>query len=167
MIEERQLYHPIQIWLQSFLISRFKTARVSTSDTSRIDLSKFISLNGMIGDFPNSSAWEIKVDITSFIFEVASVPKLAFVEVKRKPIVLKDVGQLIGYCKVAIPEFAFLISPSGLSSRLRKLLSVFGRTDILNYSVHKGIIIAEWDLTRNSISSQGITPPGILPGYLV
>ena len=108
--------------------------------------------------------WEIKVDITGFILDPLKRYELVFVEVKEKPIVLKDVGQLLGYCKIAEPLIAFIISPNWISRKLNTLFEVFGRTDVLKYAPGRLITICDWDIKRRTINTRKIIPAGTLTG---
>jgi len=155
---EEELYPYVIEWLRKFLKGRHRNSDVDVYDTHKINLSKFLQNNELQNYFPEFSAFDIKVDITGIIKSKKSV-KLAFVECKTDPITLKDVGQILGYSKVANPDYSFIISPSGLSSPLSVLLQTFGRYDLLEYSSRK-IRIAKWNLERMEIDSNTILPPG-------
>ena len=155
---EEELYPYVIEWLRKFLKGRHRNSDVDVYDTHKINLSKFLQNNELQNYFPEFSAFDIKVDITGIIKSKKSV-KLAFVECKTDPITLKDVGQILGYSKVANPDYSFIISPSGLSSPLSVLLQTFGRYDLLEYGSRK-IRIAKWNLERMEIDSNTILPPG-------
>jgi len=84
---------------------------------------------------------------------------LTFVEVKYGQLNLRDVSQLLGYSKIVKPEFAFLISPKGLSRPLSQLLKYFNRLDILEYKPNYYIRIARWDSSRKAILMNSVIPP--------
>lgn len=86
---------------------------------------------------------------------------LAFVECKVGPITLRDVGQLLGYSLIARPETSYLISPAGLSDRLRSLLVTFGRQDLLNYTRNRMLLLATWDSGRCEVDPSSVIPRGM------
>ena len=84
---------------------------------------------------------------------------LVFVEVKDTQLSLINLSQLLGYCKILRPEFAFLISPKGLSRPLSQLLVHFNRLDILEFDKNRFVRVAKWNPTRNAIENDSIIPP--------
>lgn len=98
-------------------------------------------------------------DVTGVVRTDTSL-RFAFVECKTAPITLRDVGQLLGYSLVAKPDWAFLLSPEGLSSRLNTLLVTYGRQDILTYASNRAIRLASWDTRRSEIDSSTLIPKG-------
>ncbi len=67
--------------------------------------------------------------------------RLIFIESKVDSLDMRMVGQLIGYCLVAQPKEAYLISTQLLSPRLVNALSA--KPDILNYGKEKRIQIGQ------------------------
>ncbi len=161
---EKKFYLPVKNWLTDFLESRYKRYKIRTFDTSRVELSNFIASRKLTTAFPGSNMWEIKVDITGFITDPLNRCELVFVEVKEKPIVLKDIGQLLGYCKIAGPLIAFIISPNWISRKLNTLFELFGRNDVLEYAPGRLITICDWDTKRRTINTRKIIPAGTLKG---
>ena len=136
-----------------------KIGKVSAFDTHKTELSSFLRREGFHRHFPDSSAYEIEVDVTGVIERRDSV-KLAFVECKIGPITLRDVGQLLGYSLVARPELSFLVSPRGLSDRLAAQLLTFGRQDILVYGKDRLIRLGVWDEARGELDVSTLVPKG-------
>ena len=64
---------------------------------------------------------EIPADVTGAALVVTRqhhlALRLAIVEVKVRPINLRDLSQAIGYAKVAQPDYAFLVSPNGWAEK--------------------------------------------------
>ena len=77
--------------------------------------------------------------------------RLAIVEVKTHAINLRDLSQVIGYAKVVLPHFAFLISPKGWSESLHRLIRDFKRADVLEYAPNRKVIVAKWDTISQSV----------------
>lgn len=135
-LAEREIYPAVQEWLLRFLQQRYANAQVYNPASLR--LSKLISQTDLSEQMPNHwTSWDIKVDIVGIATDKKGQTHLAFVECKVVPISLAHLGQLLGYCRVAQPDYAFLISPKGVSSALYRLLEVFHREDILQYQTDK------------------------------
>lgn len=156
---ERKLYPHVATWLAEHLRSKYPGAEISAHDTHSTELGAFLRRANLHSKFPDVAAFEIQVDITAIIQAKNSV-RLAFVECKLGPITLMDVGQLLGYCLVARPERAFLVSPRGLSDRLTTLLVTFGRQDILKYSDSQSMRLAAWNPSRREIDVATLVPKG-------
>lgn len=108
---------------------------------------------------------DISVDVTGAALltrQKGKEVKLAIVEVKVRPITLRDFSQALGYAKVICPDHAFIVSPEGWSNSLQRLVRDFKREDILEYAPGRRIIVARWDIASHSIR------PGetLLPGSL-
>jgi len=99
-------------------------------------------------------AFHLEKDIRRLIIQ------FPYKSLEVKPITLRDVGQILGYSLVAKPEYAFIVSPEGISDSLNALFRSFGRYDILEYAPGRKIRIVQWDLTRKEIDSRTLLPPG-------
>lgn len=128
-------------------------------DTHSIDLAALLRREGVQTFFKDCDAFEIQVDVTGIV-KTASAVKLAFVECKIGPITLRDVGQLLGYSLVARPEWSYLISPKGLSDCLNRLLTTYGRQDILRYGKSQSMRLAAWNIDRGEIDLSTVLPKG-------
>lgn len=162
---ERLLYAPMTAWLQGFLVSHHPRSSVTTLDMSRSSLSRTIKMNQMGKSFPGDwVTWDVHADTVGFV-DTGSTVLVALVECKLGPLTLGHLSQLIGYCQVVHPAYAFLLSPPGPSASLSGLLTVFGRTDILTYGsarqgISRSIVVARWDpvagqIDRNKTISVG------------
>ncbi len=159
--EEDKLLEPCRRWLSGFLKEKHPRATVIIlPKTDRKQLRYALNDVGLAPCFAESSAWEVRVDV------VAAVQKrrqttLVFVELKAKPISLVDVGQLLGYCRVCRPRGAYLLSSQGLSSDLHRLLTTYGRTDVLDFG-NDAMRVGRWDVARTSPDWSSMIPPGDL-----
>lgn len=68
--------------------------------------------------------------------------KLVFVEVKDEGLTIQSIGQLLGYCLVAQPEEAILVSPEEPNMALKLLLTA--DSSFLQYGQDLRIKIATW-----------------------
>lgn len=136
---EQQLYAPLVEYYEKYLTSKYKTP-AKVHDTSAFYLDKFIIQNDLIEAFDFCNEFKIKPDIVGFFTDTK---KLAFMEVKAGELVLQDLGQLLGYCLVAQPEEAILVSPKPPSLSLVKIMAT--NLNLLLYGENKRIEIATWE----------------------
>jgi len=158
-MSEILLYPDVAKWFKIYLQARHSHSVVKVYDSHKTNLSRLLFEKGLYRFFPEYNAFDIKIDITATIKSKRNFD-LAFVECKLKPITLKDVGQIVGYSRVARPKYAFIISPEGISGALSSLLLTYGRYDILEYALNRRIRIAKWDIIRKEIDSSSFLPPG-------
>lgn len=135
---EQQLYAPMCKYLAITLKDKYKE-NIAVHDTSAFYLDKFISQNGLEEEFEFCENYKIKPDIVGFLRDSK---RIVFVEVKDEELTIQSIGQLLGYCLVARPEEAILVSPEEPSITLKMLLSA--NSDFLQYDVDKRIKIATW-----------------------
>lgn len=159
---EAQMYPDVAGWLKTFLEGRFPKTQVDTYDTHSISLGRFVYNQGLGAHFPLYATFDIKVDITGIIrpVQAGSPVRLAFVECKIGPIILRDIGQILGYSRVARPAYALIVSPAGLSQPLGLLLGVHRRYDVLEYDRNVRVKVAVWDPVRKAIDFGSLLPPG-------
>lgn len=159
--EEAKLLEPCRAWFARFLRESCRGATVTIlGDTDRKQLRYALTDSELAGQFAESSAWEVKVDVAA-VMQAKSKLALGFVELKAKPISLVDLGQLLGYCRVCRPAIAFLLSPDGPSADLYRLLTTYGRTDILAFE-HSEIRVGTWDCARGAPDWGTLIPSGVL-----
>lgn len=88
--------------------------------------------------FEECEEFKIRPDLVGFNIRDK---ELIFIESKVDPLDMRMVGQLLGYCLVAQPKEAYLLSTQSLSPRLVNALSA--KPDILNYGDNKRIVIGQ------------------------
>ena len=88
--------------------------------------------------FEECEEYKIRPDLVGFDIRDSS---LIFIESKVDPLDMRMVGQLIGYCLVAQPKEAYLLSTQFLSPRLVNALSA--KPDVLNYGNGRRIQIGQ------------------------
>ena len=152
------MYPHVRSWLEKILQSRFKRAKILVADTSKKVLSRWLFEKGYHKHFKDYSTYEIEVDVTGVI--ETEKTELAFVECKLNKITLRDLSQLLGYSKVALPLFSIIASPKGISDSMNLLFNVSPRNDVLYYTDNKHIVIGKWDETRREIDQSSIIPKG-------
>ena len=154
---EIRLYPDIEKWLENYLRDRYKRWNVETTHkTSKIALDVVLKEKGI--EIKEAIGLGIKVDIVGILTRKSEV-KLALVEVKDKPLTLRDLGQLWGYTQLLNPVESFLISSRGLGT-LTYILKVLKREDLLVFGSkrEKMMKIAKWDERRKSIDYATLIP---------
>ncbi len=154
---EARLYPDIEKWLENYLRDKYKRWNVETTyKTCTIALDVVLKGKGI--EMKEAIGLGIKVDIVGILTRESEV-KLALVEVKDKPLTLRDLGQLWGYTQLLNPVESFLISSRGLGT-LIYILRVLKREDLLVFGPKRENMmkIAEWDERRKSIDYATLIP---------
>ncbi len=157
-MRELDLYEPMTIWLKRYLEDKYKGYDIITTFESHKErLDKVLERYGIICD--EAIGIDIQIDILG-IAKKNGRYKLFFIEAKKTPLTLKDLGQLWAYCKLINPDEAFLMSSSNLGS-LNKIFNILKREDILDFGDGKNIKkmkIAVWNILSNSPDMTTIIP---------
>jgi hypothetical protein len=154
------MYSDVCSWFKRILENKFKDAKICVEDTSKKILSKWLLDKGFHDYFPDYQTYEIEVDVAGVIKKSEKEAYLGFIECKLGRINLRDVSQLLGYSKVALPLYSIILSPKGISKSLNLLFNVARRNDILYYSVDRHIVITNWDGRKRGIDFTTIIPKG-------
>jgi hypothetical protein len=163
---EAQMYPDVVQWLRQFLPGKLPDSVIDVRDTHASPLNEYIHRHGLQNYFRGDlwQTYDIRVDIAAFI-ESDQTPGLVLVECKTVPVSLVHLSQLLGYCRVALPLQAYLISTRSAGDAVQALILRYDRTDILEYHWGKGekprqIVIAKWDARSRSIDYTSLLPPG-------
>ena len=153
------MYQPVAYWLRTLLAPRQGKVKVEAYVTSDVALYRWLEQKGFSRFFPEYLAYDIRVDVTGVSSNGESA-HLAFVECKVNPISLRDISQLLGYCRVAQPKCAWILSPAGISPHVGYLLRTYHRYDVLSYNDSSRICVATWNHDRLDIDQSSVLPPG-------
>lgn len=138
---EQALYEPLTRWYKSRLQKMDSNAQAF--DVSSGNLNQFISRNSDLAavfDFCNN--YRIKPDIVGFL---PATKNMAFIEAKVTSLTLKELGQLLGYCYVAQPVNAWLVSIKAPSPSMVRILQA--NPALLEYMPSKRIQLGTWNGT--------------------
>ena len=161
-MSEVDLYEPVRRWLERRLKAKYRRMDVQVFDSHSKRLSRIVSDLGLQSVFPQSNAWDVKVDVTGVVSD-GKHGHIALVECKAKQLTLRDIGQLLGYSIVVDPIVAVLVSPSPPTDPLLTLLRDYGRLDVLQYGPQKRYIrLASWHKGRSEVIPSSVIPPGRL-----
>lgn len=154
---EEELYEPMRLWLERYVKDKYKNYNVVAFDSHAERLDRVLAKYDIINEMANGV--DIQVDVIAIAKKNNDI-KLFFIEAKKTQLTLKDLGQLWAYCKLVIPDEAFLMSSSGIGS-LNKLLNAFRREDLLDFGDGRKIKkmrIAKWDIRTNAPDMMTIVP---------
>jgi len=148
---EFDTYEPLRIWLELSL-QKNCDARSVAWITAEQNLANFLTGidHEAIDMIDNLTDLRIRPDIVGLI---PSSGELAFIESKVTSLNLREVGQLLGYCLVAQPRFAFLISTMPIDTHLRELIRL--HPELVQYGVNRKIDLLHFD-TANMNEPVGI-----------
>jgi hypothetical protein len=156
-MKEKNLYPDVKNWLDSYLRERYQKYQIDTTyESSRKSLDVVLKEKGIM--IEEAIGLSIKIDVIGILKKENDV-RLVFVEVKDKPLTLKDLGQLWGYTQLINPIESFLISSEGLGA-LEYLFRVLKREDLLYYGPkrEKVMKVAKWDVRRKTIDYDSLIP---------
>lgn len=152
----------IATWLNRVLAEGCKSTRVRTIESGDTLLSRLITDLHLKKVFPESEAWDVKVDVIGIV-EGKHKADLALIDFVPKRVTLPDVGELLGYARAVNPMLCMLISPYPAADSLITLLSDYGRHDVLEYGrQNRHIRIAKWHDRRGEVIPGSIIPRGRL-----
>ncbi len=140
-LAEQAMYEPLTVFFKSHLSSKYNEP-ADTFDTSAGNLNLFLKNKNreLLDVFDYCDKFRIRPDVVGFLEKQKAI---AFIEAKITPLDLKCLGQLMGYCLVAQPIEAILISTKVPSLTLIKVLKA--RPDLLEYMPGRKIQIATLD----------------------
>jgi hypothetical protein len=140
-LAEQAMYQPLTVFFAEYLSKKYKE-EANTFDTSAGNLNLFLKNKNrdLLKVFDYCDKHRIRPDVVGFLEKQKAI---GFIEAKITPLDLKAVGQLMGYCLVAQPLEAILISTKSLSLALIKILKA--RPDLLTYAPNRKIQLATLD----------------------
>lgn len=153
------MYPDVCAWFKKILLEKFRDNKIYIEDTSRKVLSRWLVEKGLHKLFPDYQTYEIEVDITGII-ERNNEASLGMIECKLNKITLRDLSQLLGYSRVALPLYSIILSPKGLSKSMYRLFNISRGNDVLNYSGDRHIVIGKWNEKRKELDFSTIIPKG-------
>ena len=139
-IREVDLYEPIANWLQDD--EEFLDGEV-TYDTATTAMDGYLKEEGLTDLYPEMADFNQKPDVVGLRH---GNKYSVFIEVKLGALNLQDLGQLQGYCVMANPDRAILVSPQGPGKELVSLLLSF--PEILDFGNGNRIELGQWNAQR-------------------
>lgn len=142
---EFDTYEPLRQWLEKYLQDTYDAKSVCWI-TAHGNLNNFLLQLDMdeIDEIEDLYELRIRPDIVGLI---PSLGRLAFIESKVTPIGITEIGQLLGYCLVAQPVRAFLVSTLPISMEIKQLVKEY--PDLLTYGDGLSIELMHFDLEND------------------
>jgi len=142
-------------WLKKFLEKKFSNYEVEievlTTTINKIDNKKLKKLE-------NYSFLEIKPDVLGILkHKKTGEIKLVFLNREDKSIGVREIGEMLCFCRLAKPIVAIMVSTKGLSSEVDKMINHQKKHKILSFDKQK-IKIFRWDEMKSDIDKLTITP---------
>jgi hypothetical protein len=153
------MYPDVCAWFKRIVVEKYEDSKIHIEDTSRKVLSRWLVEKGLHKLFPDYQTYEIEVDIIGII-ERNNGASLGMIECKLNQITLRDLSQLLGYSRVALPLYSIILSPKGVSKSMHRLFNISRRNDVLNYSNDRHIVIGKWNEKRKELDFSTIIPKG-------
>ena len=157
--KEIDLYAPMGQWLKKYLTDNYKKSKIIVIDSHAKDLYVVLNEIGILDYFPQTVGLNIQIDVLGVVIG-KNTPELFFIEAKKTPLTLQNLGQLWVYCKLCNPTKAFLFSSAGLGA-LQKVIVALNREDLLDFGDRKYIKkmqLAKWDVDKNSLDFASLVP---------
>ena len=147
---EAETYPPLVKFFGNHLTKKYSQS-VETFDTSAGNLNAFLKnkATDLLDTFENCERFRIRPDVVSFL---SKEKRLVFIESKVTPLDLKALGQLVGYCLVAKPIEAILISTKEPTPTFVKILKA--NKQLLEYETGKLIQIATLKSNNNVVFTE-------------
>lgn len=156
-MKEEELYEPMRNWLEQYVKDKYQYYDVIAVDSHAERLDRVLEKFGIIKEMANGL--DIQIDVLAIAKRFNDV-KLFFIEAKKTKLTIRDLGQLLIYCKLVDPDEAFLLTSADIGS-LNKLINVFHREDLLDFSDRgkiKKMRIGKWDISKNSVDFVTLIP---------
>ena len=148
-LTEDDTYVPLQKWLDGFLSRVNPSKQIISEIVATTTLSKLTEIQHIPKIVELVQDLEIRPDVVGFVDDA----EMTFIESKITAMNLANVGQLVGYCLIADPEYAYLISTKPISAGLKKILTSY--PELLSYNGKK-IQIGFLDMTTGNVKLEKI-----------
>ena len=148
-LTEDDTYVPLQKWLDGFLSRVNPSKQIISEIVATTTLSKLTEIQHIPKIVELVQDLEIRPDVVGFVDDA----EMTFIESKITAMNLANVGQLVGYCLIADPEYAYLISTKPVSAGLKKILTSY--PELLSYNGKK-IQIGFLDMTTGNVKLEKI-----------
>ncbi len=156
VLNKSQFTTKLEEWLSNFLIKKYGNNYDIEILVKPGTLSK--SLNEKIKRISNYSFLQFEPDIVG-ILENKSTNEIELVLLNRetKTYGIREIGEMLCFCRLADPKHAIMASLRGLSADVNKMINHEKKHDLLIHN-SKTIKIFRWDETDDSIDELSITP---------
>tara|TARA_B100000963_G_C22638977_1_gene679283 strand:- start:3168 stop:4811 length:1644 start_codon:yes stop_codon:yes gene_type:complete len=145
---EIDTYPILTNWLKNKLDQEYGSEQNLVFDTSVINLNQVIQSssidNSVISKIDEIDSLNIRPDVVGYL---KNLNDFIFIESKIVSLGIKELGQILGYCKVANPKEAYLVTTKEVSRTILQLISIM--PDLFTYGENKKIKIGR--LKENNV----------------
>jgi len=157
MMDKDSLTSHMRDWLGTYLHRKYEASHDIEILVPQSNLD--IISNNSLKKLPNISLMQFKPDILGILSDKQDQSKIELVFLNRetKKFSLRELGEMLCYCRIADPKHAFMISLKGLSPAVDKMINHYKNNKIISFN-KKEIIIFRWDEIQDEIDEYSITP---------
>jgi len=143
-------------WLQTFSDNRFSHEYDVEIIIPNSNLN--IMTNSELSKISNIGLMEFKPDILGILtHKTTKKSELIFLNRETKKFGLKELGEMLCYCRIATPKLAFMASLQGLSPPVDRLINHQKRKEVISFGTNN-IVIFRWDTKSDSVDKYSVTP---------
>jgi len=154
-MKKEELTEKLESWLDNFLKKKFTNYNIEILTKAGF-LNR--SANQKLQKLANISFLEFEPDILGILEEkMTKEIELVFLNREIKAYGIREIGEMLCFCRLAKPKLAMMVSLRGLSPQVNKMINHEKKYDILSYDLNK-IKIFRWDECLNDIDKLTITP---------
>lgn len=145
----------MKLWLEEFAKSKYPEYDIEILiPNSTLDLLQNINLKKVV----NIGLMKFNPDILGILIHKKSKKiELIFLNRETKKFGLKELGEMLCYCRIAQPKLALMVSLHGLSPAVDRLINHLKNNQIITYDDNQ-IKIFRWDEDLDKIDEYSITP---------
>lgn len=157
-ISKVQLTNILTEWLHEYLEKKYSKSHSIEVFQPKSNISKIA--NSKIKKLDGYSSFEFKPDILGLLEDIET-KEISLILLNRSisSISLREIGEMYCYCKLANPEFAFIVSLKGVAEEIQLLLlNKNMEKSILNYTNDNSIILARWNTNNDNLDQDSIFP---------
>ena len=154
-MEKNQLTERMSEWLDIFLKKKFPDHSIEVIENpGTLNKSSIEKLKR----FENISFLEFEPDVLGILEEESTKKvELVFLNRETKAYGIREIGEMLCFCKLAKPKVAMMVSLRGISPQVNKMINHEKKYDILSFGSEK-IKIFRWDEKNDEIDKLTITP---------
>ena len=154
-MKKEELTEKLESWLDNFLKKKFTNYNIEILTKAGF-LNR--SANQKLQKLANISFLEFEPDILGILEEkMTKEIELVFLNREIKAYGIREIGEMLCFCRLAKAKLAMMGSLRGLSPQVNKMINHEKKYDILSYDLNK-IKIFRWDECLNDIDKLTITP---------
>lgn len=143
-------------WLETFTKEKFSNENYIDVIIPGSNLN--ILSHEELSKVPNVGLMEFKPDVLGILTHKATKKtELIFLNRETKKFSLKELGEMLCYCRIAKPTLALMASLQGLSPAVDRMINHLKKRGVISFNGNN-IVIFRWDEKLGNIDKYSITP---------